>query len=47
VGKLAYVPRFLVDSNVAALRGLARHLRGGQSANWERVSRREAAGAGK
>ncbi|MFH1331459.1 MAG: glycosyltransferase family 2 protein [Actinomycetota bacterium] len=46
VGKAAYVPRFLVGSNLAALRGLARHLRGGQSANWERVSRREAAGAG-
>jgi hypothetical protein len=47
LGKVAYVPRFLVDSNVAALRGLARHLRGGQSANWERVGRREAAGAGR
>jgi cellulose synthase/poly-beta-1,6-N-acetylglucosamine synthase-like glycosyltransferase len=45
IGKVAYVPRFLVDSNAAALRGLARHLRGGQSANWERVGRREAAGA--
>jgi hypothetical protein len=47
LGKAAYVPRFLVDSNLAALRGLARHLRGGQSANWERVGRREAAGAGR
>jgi hypothetical protein len=47
LGKVAYVPRFLVDSNLAALRGLARHLKGGQSANWERVGRREAAGAGR
>jgi hypothetical protein len=47
VGKVAYVPRFLVDSNLAALRGLARHLKGGQSASWQRVARREAAGAGK
>lgn len=46
MGKVAYVPRFLVDSNLAALRGLARHLKGGQSATWQRVSRREAAGAG-
>jgi len=46
VGKVAYVPRFLVDSNLAALRGLARHLRGGQSAKWERVARREAAEVG-
>ena len=47
LGKAAYLPRFLVDSNFAALRGLARHLRGGQSATWERVARREAAGAGR
>jgi poly-beta-1,6-N-acetyl-D-glucosamine synthase len=47
VGKAAYVPRFLVDSNLAAVRGLARHLKGGQSATWQRVGRREAAGAGK
>ena len=38
-GRLAYVPRFLVDSNVAALRGLWRHLTGGQSAAWVRASR--------
>jgi len=46
IGKVAYVPRFLVDSNLAALRGLARHLKGGQSANWQRIARREAAGVG-
>jgi len=46
VGKVAYVPRFLVDSNLAALRGLARHLRGGQSATWQRAGRREVAEAG-
>lgn len=47
VGRVAYLPRFLVDSNLAALRGLARHLRGGQSVNWERANRREAAGVGR
>ncbi|MBN2112630.1 MAG: glycosyltransferase family 2 protein [Acidimicrobiia bacterium] len=46
LGKVAYVPRFLVDSNLAALRGLVRHLKDGQSANWQRIARREAAGAG-
>lgn len=38
-GKLTYVPRFLVDSNIAALRGLWRHLRGGQTTLWERAER--------
>jgi len=38
-GKLTYVPRFLVDSNVAAVAGLWRHLRGSQSALWDRAQR--------
>jgi cellulose synthase/poly-beta-1,6-N-acetylglucosamine synthase-like glycosyltransferase len=40
VGRLAYVPRFLVDSNIAALRGLWRHVTGRQSAIWVRADRR-------
>lgn len=40
VGRLGYVPRFLVDSNIAALRGLWRHLTGRQSAVWARAARR-------
>ena len=39
LGRIAYVPRFLVDSNIAALRGLWRHLRGGQTTLWERAER--------
>ncbi len=39
LGGVAYVPRFLVDSNLAALRGLWRHVRGGQSPLWERAER--------
>lgn len=39
LGRLAYVPRFLVDSNVAALRGLWRHLTRSQSPLWERAQR--------
>jgi cellulose synthase/poly-beta-1,6-N-acetylglucosamine synthase-like glycosyltransferase len=39
LGKAAYVPRFLVNSNYAAVRGLWRHLRGGQSAAWKRAER--------
>jgi len=38
-GRLAYVPRFLVDSNIAALRGLWRHLTGGQTPMWVRADR--------
>ena len=38
-GRLAYIPRFLVDSNIAALRGLWRHLTGGQSAMWVQADR--------
>jgi hypothetical protein len=44
-GKVAYLPRFLVDSNVAALRGFFRHLRGSQSAAWTKVTRRPTTGA--
>ena len=39
LGRLAYVPRFLVDSNLAALKGLWRHLTGSQSAMWTRAAR--------
>jgi cellulose synthase/poly-beta-1,6-N-acetylglucosamine synthase-like glycosyltransferase len=39
LGRIAYVPRFLVDSNLAALRGLWRHLTGSQSAIWVRADR--------
>ncbi len=39
LGRIAYVPRFLVDSNIAALRGLWRHLRGSQTTLWERAER--------
>ena len=39
LGRAAYLPRFLVDSNIAALRGLWRHLRGSQSASWDRADR--------
>jgi cellulose synthase/poly-beta-1,6-N-acetylglucosamine synthase-like glycosyltransferase len=45
-GRIAYVPRFLVDSNLAALRGFWRFLRGGQAAAWEKVARRPTAEAG-
>ncbi|OFW66010.1 MAG: hypothetical protein A2Z12_09920 [Actinobacteria bacterium RBG_16_68_21] len=39
LGTVAYVPRFLVDSNLAALRGLWRHLRGSQPTTWRQVAR--------
>ncbi len=39
LGRAAYVPKFLVDSNLAALRGLWRHLRGSQRATWRRAER--------
>jgi cellulose synthase/poly-beta-1,6-N-acetylglucosamine synthase-like glycosyltransferase len=39
VGRVAYLPRFLVDSNLAALRGLWRHLTGRQSAVWVTAQR--------
>lgn len=39
LGRLGYVPRFLVASNLAALRGLWRHLRGAQAVTWRRAER--------
>ena len=39
LGEIAYVPRYLVDSNVAALRGLWRHVRGSQETTWRQVAR--------
>jgi hypothetical protein len=36
-----YVPTFLVNSNLSALRGLVSFLAGGQTALWQRVGRRE------
>ncbi len=41
IGKALYLPTFLLDSNLAALQGLWRYLRGGQTAAWQRVRRRE------
>lgn len=41
IGKVAFVPRFLLNANWASLRGLARHLSGGQTPLWEKVARRE------
>ena len=41
LGTLLYLPAFLVNSNLAALQGLARFLRGKQSTRWQRVARRE------
>jgi len=41
LGKVAYIPRFLWDSNVAAARGMARILSGRQTALWDRVARRD------
>ncbi len=40
-GKILYIPAFLVNSNLAALSGLIRYLRGSQKATWQRVARRE------
>lgn len=42
VGRLLYLPTFLVNSNLAAVIGLYRYLTGRQSAVWQRVGRREA-----
>lgn len=39
LGAVAYVPRFLVNSNLAALRGLWRHLTGTQATTWRQVAR--------
>ncbi|QTA91880.1 glycosyltransferase family 2 protein [Desulfonema magnum] len=41
MGKLLYLPTFLVNSNIAALVGLWRFLRGRQTPLWKRVPRRE------
>ena len=41
IGKLVYIPTFLVNSNLSALRGLLSFLSGGQTVLWERVRRRE------
>jgi len=40
LGRLLYLPTFLLDSNLAAVIGLYRFLTGGQSALWQRVPRR-------
>lgn len=38
--RLFYLPTFLTNSNLAALKGFFRFLRGGQSHLWERIQRR-------
>lgn len=43
VGKMLYLPAFLVNSNLAALKGFYRFLTGRQSAAWERAQRVEVA----
>jgi poly-beta-1,6-N-acetyl-D-glucosamine synthase len=40
LGKLFYLPRFLVNSNFAAVQGLIRFLAHKQSSQWKRVRRR-------
>lgn len=40
VGKLLYLPTYLVQSNAAAFMGLVRFLSGQQTARWQRVARR-------
>jgi biofilm PGA synthesis N-glycosyltransferase PgaC len=40
VGKLLYLPTYLVQSNAAAFLGLVRFLSGQQTAQWQRVARR-------
>jgi hypothetical protein len=39
LGKVLYIPSFLVSSNLAALVGLYRHLTRRQTPNWRRVAR--------
>jgi cellulose synthase/poly-beta-1,6-N-acetylglucosamine synthase-like glycosyltransferase len=39
VGKLLYIPTFLVNSNIAAAKGLYRFLSGKQTVLWKRVKR--------
>ncbi len=41
ITKVLYLPRFLLDSNLAALQGLWRFAHGRQTAAWQRVHRRE------
>ena len=41
IGKLLYVPHFLVNSNLAALIGLYRFVTGQQTTLWQRVRRQE------
>ncbi len=41
LGKLLYLPTYLVNSNLAALLGLGRFLAGKQSTRWQRVPRRQ------
>jgi hypothetical protein len=40
IGKALYLPAFLVDSNLATLRGFFRQVRKGQGAAWEKAKRR-------
>jgi hypothetical protein len=40
LGRVLYLPTFLLDSNLAALAGLIRFLRGRQSTSWVKVRRR-------
>jgi hypothetical protein len=47
IGKLFYLPAFLVHSNLAALVGLYRFLGGKQSARWQRLPRRPMSLTGK
>lgn len=44
LGKICYLPTFLVNSNWAALLGLLRYVRGAQSVQWQRVRRRSTPG---
>lgn len=41
IGKILYLPKFLVYSNVATLIGFFRFIKGSQSPIWERVQRRD------
>ncbi|HRQ40142.1 MAG TPA: glycosyltransferase family 2 protein [Chloroflexota bacterium] len=43
LGKLLYLPTYLVTSNLAALLGLGRFLAGKQTTRWQRVPRRQSA----
>jgi hypothetical protein len=41
LGKILYLPTFLVNSNLAAVKGLLKYITGQQTARWQRVNRRE------